>query len=174
MSPTIVEIRFAEYKALLKVLYDGNEISMANSAEEDFRKVLTVSAASYFEKLIVHTLNEIAGSVSDRRMGEALKNTTFRREKFSSLFTWGESNVGGFVKIFGQQFKEHFLKTLAEPSLKDGMRAFLKLGEQRNYLVHNDFASSTTDQTLDEVFMQYPSARQFVDHLCEQLRTQNC
>jgi len=84
------------------------------------------------------------------------------------LFGWGENNVNGFLKIFGDAFKASMLEKIgSDPFLPEGMKAFLKLGDQRNKLVHNDFADLTFDQTVEEVYVLYSAAMRFVDHLCE-------
>ena len=167
---SVVDSRVAEHRALLAFLHAHGEVSMASDVENDFRKVLVVSSASFIEKRLVDVLHSFASNAKDVRMAEALINTAFRREKFSSLFDWGANNINGFLKIFGDPFKASTLDAIAsEPHLPEGMKAFLKLGDQRNKLVHNDFADLTFDQTVEEVYFLYTSAMRFVDHLCKSL-----
>jgi hypothetical protein len=166
----VIDARVAEHRALVAFLRDHGEISMASDVEGDFRKVLVVSAASFIEKRIVDALHTFAGKVDDPRVVAVLKNSAFKRDKFSSLFQWGDNNVNGFLRLFGDDFKVALNKDIgARPGLPDGMKAFLKLGHHRNRLVHNDFADLTSDQTVDEVYALYAAAKAFVDYLCDRL-----
>ncbi len=173
MDNSVVDVRVAEHRSLLAFLIEHGQVSMANDVENDFRKVLVISAASFFEKRIVDALHTFANLAEARRMGEVLKNTTFKREKYSGLFQWDGNNVNGFLRLFGLDFMKDLSKEIAaDACLQEGMRAFLKLGDQRNRLIHNDFADLSSDQTVDEIYATYETGRAFIDYLCDRLRAE--
>ena len=172
MTQTVVQVRVDEHRSLLAFLREQGQVSMANDVENDFKKVLVVSAASFFEKRIVDALHAFASKAHDSRMAEIMVSTAFKREKYSSMFQWTANNVNSFLALFGREFKASVSEEIGkDPQLMTGMRAFLQLGEHRNRLVHNDFADLTVgDKTVDEVFAAYVEADHFVDHLCTRLR----
>jgi hypothetical protein len=144
---------------------------MANEVENDFKKVLVVSAASFYEHLVVEALHRFACKAPDPRVGEFVKRTVVKRG-YSSLFDWDAGNVNGFLAHFGDEFKKDVSTEIkADDDFRGGMAAFIQLGAQRNTLVHKNFADNTTagDQTVEEIYSSYTVALRFVEHLCTRL-----
>jgi len=165
---TIIDTRVLEHRALVAFLREHVQESMAFYVEYDFRKVLIVSAASFIEKRIVDTLHAFASKAADQRIEHVLRNTVFKREKFSSLFEWSGNNVNAFLKQFGEDFKKLLAESISNDlQLSNGAKSFLKLGHLRNNLVHNNFADSSSDQTVEDVYAEYNSAMCFVEFLCQ-------
>jgi hypothetical protein len=50
------------------------------------------------------------------------------------------------------------------------VRAFLELGNERNRLVHQNYATFPMEKTLDEIYALYQNAVMFVDALPSALR----
>jgi len=64
------------------------------------------------------------------------------------------------------------MKTLvgSSPELERSIRAFLEVGQQRNRLAHQNFASFALEKTSDEIFALYKQALPFVDRIGDELR----
>jgi hypothetical protein len=62
------------------------------------------------------------------------------------------------------------LKTKASEELTESIKAFLELGNERNRMVHQDFASFPLDKTLDEIYHLYQKGLFFVENLPRELR----
>jgi hypothetical protein len=58
----------------------------------------------------------------------------------------------------------------SSPDLGKSVRAFLELGQQRNRLVDEDFASFALEKTSDEIFAPYTEAVPFIDRIGGELR----
>ena len=54
--------------------------------------------------------------------------------------------------------------------LQLAVRAFLEVGNERNKLVHQDYASFPLEKTLDEIYDLYHRALAFVEKLPDSLR----
>jgi hypothetical protein len=54
--------------------------------------------------------------------------------------------------------------------LQSSVRAFLEIGNERNRLVHQDYATFQIEKTLDEIYILYQSALKFVEALPTALR----
>ena len=55
--------------------------------------------------------------------------------------------------------------------MQKSVRAFLELGNERNKLVHQNYATFSMEKTLEEIYELYKSASRFVDILPEALKT---
>jgi predicted DNA-binding antitoxin AbrB/MazE fold protein len=58
----------------------------------------------------------------------------------------------------------------SSPDLGKSVRAFLELGQQRNRLVHQNFASFALEKTSDEIFALYTEALPFIDRIGDKPR----
>lgn len=58
----------------------------------------------------------------------------------------------------------------SEP-LRLAIKAFLELGNERNLLVHQDFATFPMEKTLEEVYSLYQTGFKFVEYLPVALNT---
>ena len=54
--------------------------------------------------------------------------------------------------------------------LDEGIRAFLKLGDMRNQLGHQNFSIFPLENTTDEIFALYKKALVFIDVFPQKLR----
>ncbi len=54
--------------------------------------------------------------------------------------------------------------------MQSSVEAFLELGNERNRLVHQNYATFPMEKTLDEIYALYQSAVMFVDDLPAALR----
>ena len=57
-----------------------------------------------------------------------------------------------------------------DKSLDESIKAFIKLGNSRNELVHENFASYALQSTASEIFSEYQQAKSFIIILPKKLR----
>ena len=170
-----------EYDAIGKYLSEQSEVSLLSDLNKHFRKVLILSAGSYFEHRITTILSNFVREKSngDNRIVNFLEKQAIS-QKYHTLFSWGEKdkpdnpgkNANTFFKLFGDDFKskrEEEVKTNEE--LKKSIEAFIEIGHLRNILVHSNFAEYVYEQkTPVEIFALFQKAEPFLDYLTEKLK----
>jgi hypothetical protein len=170
-----------EYSAIGKYLLDNREVSLHSDLNKHFRKVLILSAGSYFEHQITEILSDFASEKSnkDERVKNFLVNQAIK-QKYHTLFSWGEKdnpnspgkNANTFFKLFGNEFKDEIEKEIkADVELDKSIKAFIEIGHLRNILVHSNFAEYIYEQkTSDEIFTLFQTAEPFLKYLQEKLK----
>ncbi|WP_434130403.1 HEPN domain-containing protein [Methylocaldum sp. GT1BB] len=149
-----------------------SEPSLAVAAGDSFRKALILAAASYFEHRVSSCVLEF---VDERANGSGLvvafvKNKAVSRQ-YHTWFKWDDTNANQFFGLFGSDFKQKMVDRIKESEeLKRSVRAFLEVGNERNKLVHQDFASFSLEKTLEEIYELYSLALLFVEGLSTFLR----
>lgn len=149
-----------------------SELSLAVAAGDSFRKALILAAASYFEHRVSSCVLEF---VDERANGSGLvvafvKNKAVSRQ-YHTWFKWDDTNANQFFGLFGSDFKQKMVDRIKESEeLKRSVRAFLEVGNERNKLVHQDFASFSLEKTLEEIYELYSLALLFVEGLSTFLR----
>jgi hypothetical protein len=172
MPASDVDRIHGEFTELLGVLTASGEISLRAAADDSFRKVLIISAASYFEHELTNVVRAYVDEVtsSDGLVGALVENKAVSRQ-YHTWFDWDGKNANQFFGMFGEAFKAH-MKALvkASPDLERCVRAFLEVGQQRNRLAHQNFASFALEKTADEIFALYKEALPFVARVGTELR----
>lgn len=170
-GPTPVDRLYEESSFVITALGDG-EPSLVVAASDNFRKALVLAAASYFEHRISACVLDF---VHERANGNGLvvgfvKNKAIARQ-YHTWFKWDEGNANQFFGLFGSSFKQMMIERIkASDDLRTSIRAFLEVGNERNKLVHQDFASFSLEKTMDEIYGLYKQALLFVDELGKYLR----
>lgn len=182
----------SQYDEIVAYLEDEGQVSLSDNFKSNFRKVLILSAGSYFEHEITDILKEfvIAKSNNDSRIVHFLEKQAINK-KYHTLFDWGKqdnpespgNNANTFFKLFGEDFKrqrEDDLKrrsgdTPEQTALKEktqgAIEAFIEIGHLRNILVHSNFAAYNYEQkTAEEIYALFQKAEQFLGYLREKLR----
>jgi hypothetical protein len=73
--------------------------------------------------------------------------------------------------MFGAGFKSTMSRRVKESEeLRASVVVFLEVGNERNKLVHQDYATFSMEKTLDEIYELYQKAARFVDCLPTALR----
>ena len=152
----------------------GGEPSLAIAAADNFRKALVLASASYFEHrvstCVLDFVHECAKG-NDLVVG-FVRNKAISRQ-YHTWFKWEESNANQFFGLFGSSFKQAMAdRVRASEELRASIRAFLEVGNERNKLVHQDFASFALEKTLDEIYALHRQSLLFVDGLAGCLRAQ--
>lgn len=169
---TPIDGLYEDAKAIIKTLKLGPEISLQVSAGDHFRKVLLLAAASYFEHRVCDCVLEF---VRERSRGSVLV-TNFVRNKaisrqYHTWFSWVDNNANQFFGLFGTEFRTEMSNRMKESDeLRASVQAFLELGNERNKLIHQDYATFPLEKTLEEIYELYGRALTFVEQLPGSLR----
>lgn len=169
---TAIDRLFAESAEITKALQTIPEVSLQVAAADCFRKALLLAAASYFEHRICSDVLEF---VRERSRGSVLVESFVRNKaiarQYHSWFEWEANNANKFFSLFGAGFKSAMSKRIRESDgLRSSILAFLEVGNERNKLVHQDYATFALEKTLEEVYQLYRIALPFVESLSTALR----
>lgn len=173
---TIIDKQYTSGIELINYLKSKQEITLAGEAENNFSKNMLLSAASYFEKEISETIIEFAKSHSDNNelIVSIIKVKAVKRQ-YHTYFDWEKaSNANSFFSLFGDDFKNKMTKRVKdEPELEKSIKAFLELGQERNKLVHQNFAEIVLDKTAEEIYKLYQTSLLFIDTIKKELIKDN-
>lgn len=172
MTETIVDSIYSQHKSLIELLDERGEISLRSDVDSQFRKILLLSAASYFETEIRRHLLEF---VTDRSSGDlklvGLVKAKAIERQYHTYFQWSGKNANTFFALFGREFRERMVAVVnADEDLRDSIQKFLELGNLRNELVHENFANFPLEKTSAEIYELYTRALVFVESLSDHLR----
>ena len=153
---------YAENRDLLEFLTASKEITYHRVADDAFRKGLALSSASLFENLITDALTRYAKHHSSNNLClmSMLKVRVFTKQ-FHTFFEWGK-NAGPFFKLLGEDLGKSLEKECKNEPLRTALGSFLELGQLRNELVHQNYATYPLEKTAQEVFELYSKALVFV------------
>lgn len=188
--PNPVEQLKSEYDELVEYL-TTQQPSLLNDLNKNFRKVLLLSAGSYFESQTIGILTDFVRTKSnnDERIMNFLEKQAISG-RYHQLFDWGRQdmpdeytkNANKFFSFFGIDFKKQIeleLKpkpneTLADKIIRENIigsiEAFMQIGHLRNILVHSNFAAYNYDQkTTDEIYSLFQKAEPFLNYLKNKL-----
>ncbi len=171
-DPTVIDGLYEDAKAIIKTLDQSAEVSLQVVVGDQFRKVLLLAAASYFEHRVCNAVLEF---VYERSGGSALVSNFVRNKavsrQYHTWFNWNDNNANQFFGLFGSQFRTEMIsKVNASGDLRAGIEAFLELGSERNKLIHQDYATFPLEKTLEEIYGLYRSALTFVEQIPGSLR----
>ncbi|MEC2217034.1 MULTISPECIES: HEPN domain-containing protein [Bacillus] len=171
MKETIVDAVYKQNYNLLKYLEMQKEVSFQQDMDNKLKKVLLVSAASFFEtsitELLVKFFNIKAGN--NPEIVAFLKNKAISRQ-YHSYFDWEKSNINKFLGLFGEEFKKQAAKDIKEQELDQSVKAFLTLGNLRNQLVHQNMATIYIEQTSEEIYFLYKEALKMISFIESKLK----
>jgi len=185
-----VQLLKEEYDALVEYL-TNEQPSLVNDLNKNFRKVLLLSAGSYFESQVTSILISFVKMKSndDLRISSFLERQAIS-QKYHTLFDWGKkdtpdrpgTSASSFFKLFGDKFKSDIEGELQQKkddsreiieqkeNISKSITAFLEIGHLRNILVHSNFAAYNYDQkTTQEIYDLYLAAKPFLSYITEKL-----
>jgi hypothetical protein len=166
----IIDILIKRHEEVRHFFSQQGEVTLADDSDAEFRKVLILSITSFFEHEITSTISDLAENSSSPRIFELVKAKAISRQ-YHTYFDWKDGkNINKFTKLFGESFKQEIEKELKQRELTEGMKLFLILGQERNILVHENFAAASISWTVDEIVKKYEKALEFVIFLLERLR----
>jgi hypothetical protein len=188
--PNPVEALKSEYDELVNFITE-KQPSLVNDLNKNFRKVLLLSAGSYFEKEITTLLSNFVREKSndDVRIVNFLEKQAISG-RYHQLFDWGKQdkpeeftkNANRFFSLFGVDFRKQIEDELRpkmdeSPQAKEerekiikSIESFVEIGHLRNILVHSNFAAYNYDQkTTDEIYSLFLRAEPFLLYLHQKL-----
>jgi hypothetical protein len=172
MDKTVIDTLYEENQVLDEYLIRHDEISLRSNVDNNFRKTLLLSIASYFEHLIKNHILEFAEEQARAAepLIEFLKNKAIERQ-YHTYFQWNEGNANAFFGLFGSGFRTFMREEIKKDSeLQASISAFVELGLVRNQLVHQNYAIFSMDKTVQEIYELYKKALLFVDVFPQKLR----
>lgn len=135
-------------------------------------RTMLLAAASHFERRLSGDVERLA----EEEAGDShvltwlIRNRVIRRQ-YHTWFSWQSRNVNTFLAMFGKDFKDEAARWIAEDeNLGKSVIAFLEIGNERNRLVHEDFADAPLEKTTSDVYDLYESAKIFVDWFPDAIR----
>jgi len=166
-DPSKVDRLYQEATEVLNLLAERTEISLQSAASDQFRKALLLATASYFEHRVCKCVMDF---VRERAGGSLLVENFVRAKAISrqyhTLFDWTAPNANRFFGLFGEAFRASMSEEIRQSEeMKSAVIAFLEVGNERNKLVHQDYASFPLEKTLDEIYQLYRKALTFVENL---------
>jgi len=159
-----VEALYSDNAEVAAFLGEQQQISYLSAAEDSFRKVLLLAAASYFETTLIDVvLTYVNGQLKPNHPLHKIVKTKGIDRLYHTWFDWDVRNANKFFGMFGDDFKAYMRARIeADPALEKGIAAFMEIGSLRNLLVHRNFAEFTVDKTPAEIYALYQSAIAFV------------
>ena len=156
---------FDQLSRLVESLKLTGEPSLAISVSEVASKSLLIAAASHFEDEFSKMFADVASRLATPAIAEFAFNQGVTR-KYHTLFDWRSGNANTFYKLLGAAFKERAARLAAnDASFAKSVTEFLAIGNDRNELVHSDFASFPLTATLGELVERYRLARKFLPNV---------
>ena len=165
----IVEKQYKEQSYVLEAIDIKKNTTIYTNYDSLSAKVLVLAAVSQFEVRITRAIQEYCSQYtdSDERITNLIRSKAIERQ-FHTYFDWKGRNANKFFGMFGSKFKEECERLIEEnDNLKNGVKAFLSLGLDRNKLVHKDLLLESFDKTREEVMETYREARVFVNFVEE-------
>jgi len=167
---TIIERLLERHSQISASLESQNEVSLKSYADDEFRKVLVLSIASYFEHQIVESVSRLAEGAGSEQVENLIKSKAIARQ-YHTYFDWESRNANRFLSLFGSKFKSEVSTEIdTDRSLEEGCESFLTLGRVRNRLVHENFAEFNLDYALEDIVALYEKALYFVVFLSERIQ----
>jgi hypothetical protein len=167
MTISVVESLYSDFDNLLSHLESTGEISFRSLADNNFKKNLILSSASFFETELCNTLTNYfeAKAPNCPEIKEFLVNKAVVRQ-YHTFFNWDGNNANTFFSLFGNGFKKFMNERLSSDNkLKQSISDFIELGRERNRLVHQNFGSYSVEKTAKEIFSLYISAKVFISNI---------
>ncbi|MBI2660430.1 hypothetical protein HYX07_04675 [Candidatus Woesearchaeota archaeon] len=171
MVENIIDEFYKRHLELLNYLEENKEISLRSEADDNFKKVLVIAIASFFEQEIIDTLNRlIETKINDGRLIFFSKFKGIRRQYYTYFDFDTDNNANRFFKIFGDEFKKQAEEDVKlNQDLGQGVKSFLEIGLTRDRLIHQNFATFYLEKTSIEIYNLYKSAMVFIDYLKNKL-----
>ncbi|MDQ6975871.1 MAG: hypothetical protein Q9M22_04800 [Mariprofundaceae bacterium] len=122
-----VNALFSNFEENYQRLIDSSEISFATEYKGQFRKVVLLACASYFETKITNVVLD-ALNPSECRLTDSFLSKKALIRQYHMLFSWDAKNANSFFGLFGKPFQDHMKeKVKGDCSLDAGIKNFLEL-----------------------------------------------
>ena len=165
MNDLIVDKLYNDFDELVTFLDSSDEPSFKSLADENFKKTLLLSSASFFETSLTNQLITYFENKTQKNseLKEFLVNKAITRQ-YHTYFDWNSNNANTFFSLFGIEFKSFMTEKLkSNEEMKKSILDFIEIGRERNRLVHQNYGSFSIEKTAKEIFDLYNSAKKFVN-----------
>ena len=100
---TAIDTLYSSRSALIDYLIEKRETSLQIIADENLRKTLLMSIASYFEVELTRVVREFADEVAGKGhvITFIIQNKAISRQ-YHAWFDWNAQNVNKFLRLFGE------------------------------------------------------------------------
>lgn len=172
INQTIIDQQYESGNSLVDYLKSQQQITFFNEAENSFRKTILLSSASYFEKEISDTVIEFAKShTGNNELVIAIIKQKAVSRQYHTYFDWDKAtNANKFFSLFGEEFKKKMvIKVKEDPKLDFAIKSFLEIGQERNKMVHQNFAEVVIDKTAEEIYIRYKNSLYFIETVKNEL-----
>jgi hypothetical protein len=167
---TPIDIVYHEGKRLSELLTAQNEISLSITTQANQQKILLLSTASWFEFRLCEAMRVFSSVHSQQHAGiEGVIRAKAIERQYHTWFDWKSKSATGFYRLFGSCGDGLRVAANGEPALKAGEKAFLELGQLRNELVHQNFATFPINLTSEDIYAQYMLAERYISWVESQL-----
>lgn len=155
-----VESLYRDYTSLVASI--GTDFSGMTALNRSYHKHLLVAAASNLESQVKKLVPAIFLDQGTHALSVFVEKAVMARG-YHGLFDWNNESAAPFFANFGDACRANFKAELkADDTLSREHKAFMRLGNQRNLVVHNDYATYAIDWTPDDVIENYRLACAFV------------
>lgn len=167
-----IKALYDEYTELIDFCRLNGQVSFEMYINDTYKKSLLLSAASYFECVIIKIIHDFAENKSRQNIElvSFIDNKAIKRQ-YHTFFNWESNNANQFWGLFGDTFKQEAKKEIQEKGLIDAERAFLSIGRERNLLVHQNYIEATINDTFEEIYEKYEKACDFVELISQLLNS---
>jgi hypothetical protein len=160
---TPINLLFDDARRLSEVLQERGEISLDIATKSHLSKALLLSIASWFEFRLTSTVLKFAEIHSSNHpaMVSIIRIKAISRQ-YHTWFKWDRCDAGPFYALFGECGSVLKRAVAADPDIAKGQSAFLQLGDLRNQLVHENFATFPLTKTAEDIFADYEAAEHYM------------
>jgi hypothetical protein len=160
----LIENYYAEQNSIIELLYSRNEVSLAQTAQNLFAKSLLLIAASHFEARLKQV---VTSGIAARSRNDPYINTFFKIRgisyQYHAWFDWDKGNANKFYSFFGKEFADAMKVIIdADETLSECVTSFVKIGDLRNQIVHNNILVFKLNDTPAQVFERIKMADLFI------------
>ena len=154
------------YNDLINYLEKPETLSCFIDLSDNYRKILLLSCASFYESQITELIKDFVrrNSSTDTRIFEFTNNRAISRQ-YHKFFSWNEHNINNFLGMFGSEFKDKIAREIRNnDDLQKYVRAFLEIGRERNKMVHENFLEYKLDKTFQEIINLHNDAIKLIEY----------
>jgi hypothetical protein len=134
-------------------------------------KTIVLCAASYFEREVGRMLVAVARQTGSKDVFCKFIDKQALERRFHTMFDWKRNNANAFFGLFGSDVKEKFAGLVkGDDTIGEAIKEFMFLNDQRNQLVHGNFAGTQAVITFEEGYAKFNKALAFLNWLPDRLR----
>ena len=156
---------FSSFNENYDYLINEKQITFANDYQENQRKMMLLSCASYFESKLKDIILLFLATEGCSLTKCFIEKKALNRQ-YHTLFDWSKKNANAFFSLFGEDFKDFMSNEIKkDEKLEQSIKDFLELGSLRNALVHDNFITYSLNLSVEDVRRKFLSAEEFLNKI---------